>query len=175
MIHVLNRWSICDTTAALQATNSKPFHQCPETKRIVAAGPHTKNKPTIGRNEQRAVTRPHRIGEGRPSAQKARLIRIPCEAPTARHPYTLATIELLTPVNKRSNCSALRGKNAASCRFNDSPSRNKKNRVKNVMSASTKNETMSLRKCVPQETNEWLICSSERTNAPRISSFERST
>lgn len=43
-------------------------------------GPHTTNEPTIGSKEQRAVTSPHRIGDGRPSTQNPKLIRIPCDA-----------------------------------------------------------------------------------------------
>src|SRR5271157_5699501 len=103
MTQVRSRWSTCDTTAALQNNKIKPFPQYPEMKRNIVVGPHTTNEPTIGSKEQRAVTSPHRIGDGRPSTQKPKLIRIPCDAPTARQPYTLATIELLMPLNRRSN------------------------------------------------------------------------
>ena len=52
-------------------------------------GPHTTNEPTIGSKEQRAVTSPHRIGDGRPSTQKAKLIRIPL-----RHAHGQASIDV---------------------------------------------------------------------------------
>ena len=80
MTQVRRRWSICDTIAALQ-NKIKPIPQCPEMKSTIVAGPHTTNEPTIGSKEQRAVTSPHRIGDGGPSTQKPKLIRIPATRP----------------------------------------------------------------------------------------------
>src|SRR4029077_10192615 len=121
-----------------------------------APGTQTADEPTIGTSENTAVTIPHKTGEVNPSTQKPSAVRTPCAAPTSSMPYTLATIELLIPVNSRSTWLRVRGRTSATRSFVVAPSRKRKNNVKNAITAVAMKETKLPTTCAPQENKYWL-------------------
>src|ERR1700756_588976 len=156
--------------AAPQPNKINALTQCPLTAKTITAGPQTAAEPTSGTRENNAVTNPHKAGEGNPSIQKPNPARIPWDAPTAITPYTLATMELLIPVNNRSTCPRVRGTYDVRCSLIDPPSRKRKNKVKNAITASARKEMKFRTICAPHENKYWLVCSSHRNTVPRKSS-----
>ena len=99
------------------------------------AGNKTKAVPMIGNSAQRVVTIAQATGDVIPRNQKARPVRPPWIAAIAMVPYAMAFTVSLTHISSRRTWLGLRGRTTATRRSMNLPSRNKKNRIKNAISA----------------------------------------
>src|SRR6266566_2952901 len=88
--------------------------------------------PTIGIREQTAAVKPRSNADGTRRVAKAAPVSRPWANPTARIPYRLATMLSRIPVNKRTAWPRFRGRMEVTFSIAVCPSRNTKNRIRNV-------------------------------------------